>query len=232
MAGTQAAERRGLPAAREWPGEAISLETAVAGEPSALYLGFKRACDIALSLLGIVLCLPLWALIALAIRLDSPGPVLFRQVRPGHRGVPFGILKFRTMYEDAEERLAEVLAYNKELDHSLIRIEDDPRVTRVGRWLRKFSLDETPQFVNVLRGEMSIVGPRPISRPIPDVRGLLRLEAMPGMTGLWQINGRKNTDCKHMLELDMRYLRERGVLLDLSIMLMTVWAVLRGTGAD
>lgn len=136
------------------------------------------------------------------------------------------------MHVDAEERLAEVLQYNREADDSLIRLENDPRVTRVGYWLRKWSIDETPQFLNVLLGEMSIVGPRPISRPIRDPRGLMRLEAIPGITGLWQTNGRKLTDCQHMLDLDMQYLKERGIVTDLRIIGRTFAAVLRAEGAE
>ncbi len=198
----------------------------------AMYLLAKRLCDVALAIMGIIVCLPLWLVVAIAIKIDSRGPVFFRQTRPGHRGVPFRMLKFRTMCEDAEERVTEVLPYNKEQDGSLIRVDDDPRVTRVGHWLRKWSIDETPQFINVLKGEMSIVGPRPISRHIPDPRGLLRLEAIPGITGVWQTNGRKLTDAQHMLELDMQYLQDRSLLTDTSIVLRTVGAVLKGEGAE
>jgi len=199
---------------------------------SMAYLACKRAADIVLGTVGVVLCLPIWIVVALLIKLDSPGPVLFRQRRPGHFGVPFLILKFRTMREDAEERLGEVMGMNREKDGSLIRVENDPRVTRVGYWLRKWSIDETPQFINVLKGEMSVVGPRPISRPIPDPRGYLRLAAKPGITGVWQTNGRKLTDSQHMLDLDMQYLDERCLMLDLAIVGRTFAAVLRAEGAE
>ena len=196
-----------------------------------LYLAVKGAVDVCGSLVGIVLCLPWWGLLAVAIKLDSPGPVIFRQRRPGQWGIPFEILKFRTMRQDAEQDLQMVLAVNPEPDGSLIRVADDPRVTRLGRLLRKLSVDETPQFINVLRGEMSLVGPRPISRPIPDRRGLLRLEARPGMTGLWQINGRKDTDCKFMLQKDMEYLAQRSLWLDFAILVQTFSKLLRPSGA-
>jgi len=199
---------------------------------STACLRAKRLLDVTVALVGIVVCLPLWALIALAIKLESRGPIIFCQRRPGHRGRPFWILKFRTMYEDAEERLAEVMHLNRQRDGTLLRIENDPRVTRVGRFLRKTSLDETPQLINVLRGEMSLVGPRPISRPIPDPRGLLRLEAMPGITGLWHVNGRKSTDTEHMLQKAMEYLEQRSLLLDLKILALTFSAVLRAEGAE
>ncbi len=196
------------------------------------YLVVKRVLDIVVAVVGIIICLPLWALIAIAIKLDSPGPIFFKQIRPGYRGKPFYILKFRTMYQDAERRLKEVMHLNRQRDGTLIRIPNDPRVTRVGRFLRRTSLDETPQLINVLRGEMSLVGPRPISRPIPDPRGTIRLQAMPGITGLWQINGRKETDTEYMLAKDMEYLKRRCLILDLWILLMTIPAALRGNGAE
>ncbi|MEN6544562.1 MAG: sugar transferase [Armatimonadia bacterium] len=196
-----------------------------------LYLAVKGMVDVVGSLCGIVLCAPLWGLIALAIRWDSPGPIIFRQKRPGQWGIPFGILKFRTMRQDAEDQLDQILAQNPEPDNSLIRVKDDPRVTRIGRFLRATSLDETPQFINVLRGEMSLVGPRPISRPIPDPRGLQRLAARPGMTGMWQVHGRKDTDCQFMLQQDMEYLNRRCLTLDLALLGATVGTLLKARGA-
>ena len=210
--------------------ETLSIAGSESGSLRA-YLMVKRVLDVAGALVGIVLCLPVWAIIAIAIKLDSPGPVFFRQRRPGYRGKPLWILKFRTMYQDAEERLQEVLHLNQQKDGTLIRIPNDPRVTRIGRFLRRTSLDETPQLINVLKGEMSLVGPRPISRPISDPRGTLRLRALPGITGLWQVNGRKNTDTAYMLEKDMEYLRRRCLTFDLWILLKTFGAVLRGDGA-
>mgnify|MGYP001077083135 CR=1 FL=1 len=236
MAESRVVERVKVQGADTWFADADALEhsgqVGTRGRVSSLYLFCKRVGDIALAVAGIILCLPMWIIVAALIKLESPGPILFRQRRPGHRGVPFLILKFRTMCNDAEDRLDEVLATNKEPDHSLIRVDEDPRVTRIGYWLRKWSLDETPQFINVVRGEMSIVGPRPISRPIPDPRGYLRLEARPGITGVWQTNGRKLTDCKHMLDLDMEYLANRSLVLDISILGRTVGAVLRAEGAE
>ncbi len=218
---------------REQASPSVVLGEAVLPTTASLrtYLFVKRVLDVTIALLGIAFCLPLWALIAIAIKLESRGPVIFRQRRPGHLGRPFWILKFRTMCSDAEERLQDVMHLNAQEDGSLIRIQDDPRVTRLGRWLRKASLDETPQLINVLKGEMSLVGPRPISRPIPDPRGLWRLQAVPGITGLWQINGRKETDTDYMLARDMMYLQRRCLSLDLYILLMTIPAALRGNGA-
>jgi lipopolysaccharide/colanic/teichoic acid biosynthesis glycosyltransferase len=178
-----------------------------------------------------MLAAPLLVIIALAIRLDSPGPILFRQRRPGLNGRWFRMLKFRTMVRDAEARLPQVLSLNREPDHSLLRIADDPRVTRVGRILRRASLDELPQLLNILRGDMSFVGPRPISRPILDERAWRRLTVKPGLTGLWQINGRKETDCHFMLDKDLEYIANRSLWLDLSILAQTIPAVMCGNGA-
>lgn len=234
MADSRVVEGIELRPPEQWRSEADVLGQNAGSRRAAgaSYLLIKRVGDVILATVGILLCLPVWLVVAIAIKLDSPGPIFFRQLRPGHHGIPFFILKFRTMYEDAEDRLDEVLAINKEEDGSLIRVDADPRVTRVGHLLRKWSIDETPQFINVLRGEMSIVGPRPISRPIPDPRGYERLAARPGITGVWQTNGRKLTDCKHMLDLDMKYLEERCLWLDVAIIGRTFAAVLRAEGAE
>ena len=196
-----------------------------------LYLCVKRVGDVVLSVAGILVLLPLWLPIALAIRLTSPGPIIFRQKRTGQYGVPFLIWKFRTMRADAENVLEDVLPPNQPPDRGLIQIRNDPRVTRIGKLLRAYSLDETPQLINILVGEMSFVGPRPISRNVDDPRGLQRLEARPGLTGLWQVSGRKDTDCETMLRLDMGYLEKRSLALDLVILLRTVPVVLLGKGA-
>ncbi len=204
----------------------------VAGSPAAAaYLVAKRLLDIVVCLAGVSLCLPIWVLIAAAIKLESRGPLFFRQKRPGLYGRPFTILKFRTMRADAESRLDEVIHLNAKQGDALIRIPKDPRVTRVGRFLRRTSLDETPQLLNVLLGHMSLVGPRPISRPIDDTRAALRVQVQPGITGLWQVRGRKSTDTDYMLEQDMEYLRERSFWLDLQILWRTLPAVIGGNGA-
>jgi lipopolysaccharide/colanic/teichoic acid biosynthesis glycosyltransferase len=135
------------------------------------------------------------------------------------------------MVDDAENRLPEVIHLNQERDGSLIRIKDDPRVTRLGRLLRATSFDETPQFVNVLLGHMSLVGPRPISRPIADKRNPIRLGVLPGLTGLWQISGRKDTGCAYMIGKDLEYICRRSLTYDLWIVLQTVLVVLRRSGA-
>ena len=221
------------------PSQARSEQAAALGAPPLVtrtlgtraYLCTKRVGDVVLAVAGIVALVPFWLPIALAIRLTSPGAVIFRQKRTGQYGVPFLIWKFRTMRADAENILEEVLPPDQPPDRGLIQIRNDPRVTRIGKLLRAYSLDETPQLVNILLGEMSFVGPRPISREVDDARGLRRLEARPGLTGLWQISGRKDTDCETMLRLDMGYLEKRGLALDLMILLRTVPVVLLGKGA-
>ncbi len=199
--------------------------------PRPFYNCAKRVIDIVVSLAAILFCTPLWLITAILIKRDSKGPVLFRQRRPGLNGKPFTLLKFRTMVDDAENRLPEVIHLNQERDGSLIRIKDDPRVTRLGRLLRATSFDETPQFVNVLLGHMSLVGPRPISRPIADKRNPIRLGVLPGLTGLWQISGRKDTGCAYMIGKDLEYICRRSLTYDLWIVLQTVLVVLRRSGA-
>jgi len=196
-----------------------------------LYRGVKRLVDIVVSMAAILFCLPFWAIIAILIKRDSEGPILFKQKRPGLNGKDFTLLKFRTMVQDAESKLPEVMHLNQENDGSLIRIKNDPRVTPLGKFLRTSSLDETPQFINVLLGDMSLVGPRPISRPITDKRNPIRLRVTPGLTGLWQISGRKDTGCAFMIGKDLEYVCKRSLLYDLWIILQTVGVVLRGIGA-
>ena len=176
---------------------------------------------------------PVLAALAVAVKADSAGPVLFRQVRVGRNGREFLMYKFRTMHVDAERRLAEIRHLN-EHDGVLFKIRDDPRVTRVGRWLRRLSLDELPQLFNVLGGTMSLVGPRP---PLPqevaaypaDARR--RLAVRPGMTGLWQVSGRSDLPWEEAVRLDLRYVENWSLTLDLVILLRTLTAVARGSGA-
>ena len=185
----------------------------------------------ALTLLAVLA--PLLLAVALWVRCTSPGPVLFRQVRVGRDGREFRIFKFRSMYVDAEARLAELKHLN-EHDGVLFKIRDDPRVTPVGRWLRRFSVDELPQLLNVLTGRMSLVGPRP---PLPaevaayadDARR--RLAVKPGMTGLWQVSGRSDLPWEEAVRLDLRYVENWSMSLDLVILLRTMTAVIRSSGA-
>jgi exopolysaccharide biosynthesis polyprenyl glycosylphosphotransferase len=193
----------------------------------------KRAFDLVVSGLVIVLGAPFWLLIALLIKLTSRGPVLYRDVRVGLHEREFPMLKFRTMVHGADEMQPKLEAAN-EATGALFKIRDDPRVTRIGAFLRRFSLDEIPQVINVLRGEMSLVGPRPL--PVRDYRQLAdwhrkRYLVMPGMTGLWQIAGRSHLSFDDLVRLDFYYLENWSIWLDISILLKTVPAVIAGRGA-
>lgn len=193
----------------------------------------KRALDIVLAAAALLALVPLLALVALAVRLDSPGPVLFRQRRVGRGGRPFSLWKFRTMVADAEEREADLWELSR--DAGWLDLDDDPRVTRVGRLLRRTSLDEVPQFVNVLRGQMSLVGPRPL---IPSEHARVpawarcRDDVPPGLTGLWQVSGRTLLSFEEMLRLDCRYVASWSLTRDLAVLLRTLPVVVTGRGAD
>lgn len=194
----------------------------------------KRTLDIAIASVILVLAAVPMLLIAVCIKLDSPGPVLFRQTRVGKDGKRFTNLKFRSMAADADARRAELIARYPDLDFRLFKLKDDPRLTRSGRWLRRISFDELPQFIQVLRGEMSIVGPRP--QLIEEVAGYedwhkQRLLVTPGLTGLWQINGRSQLDFDDMVRLDLYYAEHWSPWLDFKIMLRTAPAVIAGRGA-
>lgn len=182
-----------------------------------------------------LICLfaPLLAAVAIAVKLDSPGPVIFRQVRVGKGGREFAMVKFRSMWHNADSLVAQLHASN-ETDGLLFKMRADPRVTRVGRWLRRYSVDELPQLFNVLRGQMSLVGPRP---PLPrevaaypdDLRR--RLAVKPGMTGLWQVSGRSDLPWEEAVRLDLRYVENWTLTMDLAILLRTLSAVVRSSGA-
>ncbi len=193
----------------------------------------KRVFDLALAGAIVLIGLPVWVLIALLIKLGSPGPVLYGQPRVGRNGTRFQMLKFRSMYRDADQRLADLQAQN-EASGPLFKMKNDPRVTPVGKWLRKFSLDEFPQLINVLKGEMSLVGPRP---PLPlEVERYTRhdwrrLEVTPGMTGLWQVSGRSSLTFDEMVRLDLFYIENWSVGLDIQLILRTLPAVLFARGA-
>jgi len=193
----------------------------------------KRAFDLIVGSLTTLVALPLMAVIALAIRLDSPGPILFRQKRVGENGRLFTMLKFRTMTPDAEARQSEV-TYVDEAGNVLYKVYDDPRVTRIGRFLRRSSLDELPQLFNVLRGEMSLVGPRPelpllVANYQPWQRK--RFAVPQGMTGWWQVNGRSNKPMHLNTEDDLYYIQNYSLFLDIIILWRTVFAVIRRRGA-
>ncbi len=193
----------------------------------------KRCFDVVVSALVIVLGLPVWLLVAAAVKLTSRGPVLYRDTRIGLGEREFAMLKFRTMYEDAAERQRELEERN-EAGGALFKIREDPRVTPVGRFLRRFSLDEIPNTINVLRGEMSLVGPRPL--PLRDYELLdewhrKRYLVLPGMTGLWQISGRSNLSFDDLVRLDFYYLDNWSIWLDISVLAKTIPAVISQRGA-
>jgi lipopolysaccharide/colanic/teichoic acid biosynthesis glycosyltransferase len=224
----------------------FALPSAASGEAEGVgrraYELVKSILDPVLALLVLILSLPLLLLVAVAIKLDSPGPVLFRQQRAGRGRLPFSMLKFRSMYADQRARLPGP----RQGQGPVFKLHQDPRVTRVGRFLRRTSLDELPQFLNVLLGEMSLVGPRPL--PLLDVINWADLppdlsqeqvqhwlsrrhQVRPGLTGLWQISGRSLLSLQHWIRYDLDYLHQRGALLDLKILALTPWAALTGRGA-
>lgn len=194
---------------------------------------FKRAFDLLFSGLALTLLSPVLAVIALLIMREDRGPIIFRQERIGLGGKPFMIHKFRSMRVDAEEQLAALLA-SADHDGPLFKMEEDPRLTKIGRVLRKYSLDELPQFWTVLRGHMSVVGPRPhLARELDEypTEGLRRLLIKPGITGLWQVSGRSNLSFEDAVRLDLRYVENWSLVGDITIILKTVRAVLRSEGA-
>jgi len=201
--------------------------------PRRLYPLLKRCVDVATAGLGLLLLWPVLLLIAVLVKLTSRGPALFLQDRAGLGGRPFTLLKFRSMREDADLRRREV-AHLSEMDGPIFKMRRDPRITRLGRFLRRSSLDELPQLLNVLRGDMSLVGPRPL--PLDEAERLppehqLRHSVPPGLTGLWQVSGRNELPYERMMELDLDYVRRRSLTLDLRILLRTLPTLLTGRGA-
>lgn len=196
-------------------------------------LFLKRLVDIVLSSIGILLCLPLLAITAVMIKIDSRGPIIFKQERIGKNGVPFSIYKFRSMVANAEQ-LKEKLKDHNEADGPVFKIKKDPRITRLGHILRKYSIDELPQLFNVLRGDMSLIGPRP---PLPteveqytDIHWR-RLDVRPGISGLWQVSGRSDISFEEWVNLDIYYIENWNIALDIKIFLRTIPVVLFGKGA-
>ena len=195
----------------------------------------KRVLDVGVAALALVALAPVLGGVAFAIRLTSRGPVLFRQPRTGRGGAEFGVLKFRSMYADAEARKHALAAQNAHADGQMFKIARDPRITPVGRLIRKTSIDELPQLVNVLRGEMSLVGPRPLipqeSAGLVEDWHVRRLDLRPGITGLWQISGRSDVSFRDMVRLDYQYVAGWSVARDVEILLATLPAVVGGRGA-
>lgn len=192
----------------------------------------KRTLDLLLSLLALIVLLPVFALVAVAIRADSPGPVLYRQRRCGRDNRCFDILKFRSMEHHAERLLVDLRDRN-ETDGLLFKLRGDPRVTGVGKFIRRYSIDELPQLINVLKGDMSLVGPRPL--PVePEAFGPIdgrRHAVRPGLTCLWQVSGRSGVSYRRMVEMDLDYIRTSSTWTDIRLMALTVPVVISGTGA-
>ena len=207
-----------LPA--DWPGWSLARRVV------------KRSLDVGLSLVALLVLLPLLAAVTLAIKLESPGRVFYRQSRCGKDNRCFDVLKFRSMMDGAERLLVD-LSDRNESDGLLFKIKHDPRVTRVGSLIRRYSIDELPQLINVLKGDMSLVGPRPL--PVdPDVFGPIdgqRHAVRPGLTCHWQVSGRSEISYGRMVEMDLAYIRDSSIWTDLSLMLRTVPVVLAGEGA-
>jgi len=195
----------------------------------------KRAGDIAGSIAFLIFFSPLYLVLALLVKLEDRGPVFFSQTRTGRFGKKFQMYKFRSMRLDAEAEFEKLLAQNQHADGVTFKMKNDPRITHVGKWLRRFSLDELPQFVNVLQGNMSLVGPRPptprevMRYTLPDRR---RLAVKPGLTCFWQVGGRSNIDFTGQVKLDVQYIESAGFWVDIKILLRTVRAVVVGTGAS
>ncbi|HEX3151205.1 MAG TPA: sugar transferase [Gemmataceae bacterium] len=202
--------------------------------PSAAYITAKRLLDISAALVLLAVASPLFLIVALCVKLTDGGPVFFRQKRVGLHGRVFDFFKFRSMVVNAEAKKAALLKMNKHSNSITFKMCRDPRVTWVGRILRKTSIDELPQLWNVLVGEMTLVGPRPAV--VAEVqrytgRERRRLGVTPGLTCIWQVSGRADLDFQQQVELDVRYIRERSMLLDFKLMLLTIPAVLSGKGA-
>lgn len=237
--GGQPADDTPVPSAPAAPAE--SAVTPAASVPVESLRGFlaqgmpeaKKAMDVVVSLLAIIISSPVMIVAALAVKLTSPGPIVFRQIRVGRGGRPFTIYKFRSMYIDAEARKRDLMKQN-EVDGPVFKIKNDPRVTPVGRIIRKLSIDELPQLFNVLNGDMSLIGPRP---PVPSETAEYqlwqwrRLDVTPGLTCIWQVYGRSRVSFNTWMRMDIEYIRRRGLAHDLSLLISTVPAILFGRGA-
>ena len=202
------------------------------------YSFLKRTLDITASATALLLLSPVFLVTSLAIRKDSDGPAMFTQKRIGKDGKLFEIYKFRTMVPDADKKLFELLENDEEAakEYKLNKkLKNDPRITKVGNFLRKTSIDELPQLINVLKGDMSLVGPRPyLPREIDDMEGYYEdiIESKPGITGLWQVSGRSNTTFEERMELDLEYNENKSFMYDMGLLFKTVGSVVKGEGAE
>ncbi|EOS7908203.1 sugar transferase [Enterococcus hirae] len=203
-------------------------------KPKKCYEMVKRLLDILLSIIGLILTSPILLWVAVKIYLEEPGaPILFSQERVGKNKRTFKMYKFRSMCTDAEEKLENLLDKN-EVEGAMFKIKDDPRITKIGKFIRKTSLDELPQLWNVLKGEMSLVGPRPhLPREVRQYshHDEQRLLIKPGCTGIWQVNGRSDVNFKEMVAMDLQYVQQRSIIIDFKIILKTIWKMLYTKGA-
>ena len=201
---------------------------------TTFYLIVKRTIDILGALIGLVLLSPIFLIVAIAIKLDSKGPIIFGHTRKGLHGKDIKVYKFRTMYENSQEIFNNFTKEQKEEFYKNFKLENDPRVTKIGDFLRRTSIDELPQLINILNGSMSIVGPRPIVQKEIDLYGDYAnklFSVVPGLTGYWQANGRSDTTYEERIKLDMYYIDNRGFWLDFKIIIKTFGSVLKGEGA-
>ena len=201
---------------------------------TTFYLIVKRTIDILGALIGLVLLSPIFLIVAIAIKLDSKGPIIFGHTRKGLHGKDIKVYKFRTMYENSQEIFNNFTKEQKEEFYKNFKLENDPRVTKIGDFLRRTSIDELPQLIYILNGSMSIVGPRPIVQKEIDLYGDYAnklFSVVPGLTGYWQANGRSDTTYEERIKMDMYYIDNRGFWLDFKIIIKTFGSVLKGEGA-
>lgn len=198
-----------------------------------VYRFFKRMLDIVASVIGLIVLSPIFLIVSLAIKAEDRGPIFYSQVRLGKGQRPFKMYKFRSMIVDADKKLEKLLKQN-EVEGAMFKMKEDPRITRVGRFTRKHSLDELPQLLNVLAGDMSLVGPRPpLEREVADYseHDKQRLIVKPGCTGLWQVTARNDADFSGMVDLDLQYIEKSGLMFDVIILFKTIGIVFKPNGA-
>ena len=221
--------------AKEEISDVMTYSELTSHKPKIIYGLIKRIGDILLSFLGLLLLSPLLLILWLTMKMSEPnGSLLFSQIRVGKNGKTFKMYKIRSMHMDAEAQLEKLLIHN-EIDGAMFKMKDDPRVTKIGKFIRKTSIDELPQLFNVLQGHMSLVGPRPpLPREVAQYTDYQkqRLQVRPGCTGLWQVSKRNNCTFQEMVELDLKYIREQNFLYGISLIFRTVWVMIRPNGAS
>lgn len=212
----------------------IKLNSKISNKSFLVYNFFKRSFDIISASIGILFLLPLFIVLAILVKLDSKGPIFFSHKRIGKNGKIIGIYKFRSMVSNSEEIFKNFTEEQKKEFEKNFKLDDDPRITKIGGFLRKTSLDELPQLLNIIKGDMSVVGPRPIVRAEIEKYGVCAdklFSVKPGLTGFWQANGRSDTTYEERVQMDMYYIDNRSFLLDIRIILKTVISVIRKEGA-